>query len=138
MRYLTPHFAPVSPRVVATQEAGFIMKRLRAAGVGISTTTYIRRIGKHEVTVYDVYSEEESIVADVDAVILSTGRESVNALEKELEGRVAQLFTIGDALAVRMWAAASYEGQKFARYVGERGAPATVSDAYFDATDIGP
>jgi 2,4-dienoyl-CoA reductase-like NADH-dependent reductase (Old Yellow Enzyme family)/thioredoxin reductase len=138
VQYLTPHFAPVSPRIIATQEARFIMKRLRAAGVNISTTTYIRRIGNHEVIVYDVYSEEERTIAEVDAVILSTGRESVNVLEKELEGRVSQLFTIGDALAARVWAAASYEGQRFARYVGERGAPGTVSDAYFGSGDVGP
>jgi hypothetical protein len=55
----------------------------------------------------------------------------VNALEKELSGKVKQLFTVGDALAARMWATASYEGHKFARYIGEPNAPTSVSEVYF-------
>jgi dimethylamine/trimethylamine dehydrogenase len=131
VEYMTPHLAPVSPRVTSTQDAPFIMKRLRTAGVKLSITTYIKRIGDHEVAVYDVYSEEERIIKGVDAVVLSTGRMQVNQLEKDLEGKVAQLFTIGDALAVRVWATASYEGHKFARYIGEPNAPKSFREAYY-------
>jgi hypothetical protein len=103
--------------------------------VKITPTTYIKRIGDHEVTVYDIYSEKERVIKDIDAVILSTGRISVNDLEQELDGKVDQLFPIGDALSAQMWAAASYEGHKFARYIGEPGAPKTLSDLYF-TTDL--
>jgi len=75
------------------------MQRLRAAGVRISPTTYIRQIGDHAVTVFDVYSGEERVITGVTAVVLATSRMPVNDLEKELRGRVAQLFTIGDAAA---------------------------------------
>ncbi|PEQ10200.1 hypothetical protein B2G71_23615, partial [Novosphingobium sp. PC22D] len=132
---LTPYFTPVSARVVAQFETGFIMKRLRDAGVKVSATSYIRHIGTREVTVYDVYSDAERTIADVDAVILSTGRVSRNGLEKELEGKVKQLFPIGDAAAARMWAAASFEGHKFARYIGEPGAPSTIGEVYFADND---
>jgi hypothetical protein len=54
-----------------------------------------------------------------------------------LEGKVAQLFTIGDALAVRPLATAAFEGQKFARLIGEPGAPKSVSEAYFRSDDAG-
>lgn len=70
-----------------------------------------------------------------DAVILSTAREPVDGLARALDGKVAQLFTIGDALAARMLAAAVYEGQKFARAIGEPGAPATVAEAWFRPDD---
>jgi 2,4-dienoyl-CoA reductase-like NADH-dependent reductase (Old Yellow Enzyme family)/thioredoxin reductase len=136
VEYLTPFFAPVSPRVAASLEVPFIMERLRSSAVAISPTTYIERIGDHELTVYDVYSKQVRMIEKVDAVVLSTGRLSVNQLEQELEGRVAQLFPVGDALAARMWATASYEGHKFARYIGEPNAPRSVADCYFDANDM--
>jgi pyruvate/2-oxoglutarate dehydrogenase complex dihydrolipoamide dehydrogenase (E3) component len=131
VEYLTPHFAPMSPRVFATQDGHFIIRRLKAAKVRISASTYIGTIGDRQVTAYDVHSGEERVIDDVDAVVLSTGRVPVNDLEPALEGRVAQLFTIGDAAAPRMWATASYEGHKFARFIGEPNAPASISEVYF-------
>jgi 2,4-dienoyl-CoA reductase-like NADH-dependent reductase (Old Yellow Enzyme family)/thioredoxin reductase len=131
VEYVTPHFAPMSPRVFATQDAHFIIRRLKAARVRISPSTYIRAIGDRQVNLYDVHSDEERSIDEVDAVILSTGREPVNELERGLAGNVAQLFTIGDAAAPRMWATASYEGHKFARLIGEPGAPASISEVYF-------
>ena len=67
----------------------------------------------------------------VDAIVLATGRLSVDGLGRDLEGKVEQVFTIGDALAVRPLATAAFEGQKFARLIGEPGAPKSVSQAYF-------
>jgi 2,4-dienoyl-CoA reductase-like NADH-dependent reductase (Old Yellow Enzyme family)/thioredoxin reductase len=130
VEYLTPGFTPISARVADSQESLFIMKRWRATGVRISPSTYIRRIGDRQVTAYDVFTEEERLI-EADAVVLCTAREPVSALAAALEGKVPQLYTIGDALAARPFAAAAYEGQKFARYVGEPGAPQSVSAAYF-------
>jgi pyruvate/2-oxoglutarate dehydrogenase complex dihydrolipoamide dehydrogenase (E3) component len=140
VQYLTPGFAPMSARLVDAHESRFILKRLRTAGVTLSTNTYIKSIGDHSVAVYDVISEEERTIEDVDAVVLSTARIPQNGLAEELTGKVAQLYTVGDALAARPWAAAAYEGQKFARYIGEPGAPATVGEAYFmkDSPDVMP
>jgi hypothetical protein len=64
---------------------------------------------------------------------LATGRIPVDGIARELEGKVAQLFTIGDALGVRPWATAAYEGQKFARLIGEPDAPRNVAEIYFSA-----
>jgi hypothetical protein len=94
-------------------------------------STYIRTIGDHQVTVYDVYTEQERIIDGLDAVVLSTGRESINRLTTELDAKVAQLFTVGDALAPRSLGTAAYEGHKFARYIGEPTAPRTIAEAYF-------
>jgi 2,4-dienoyl-CoA reductase-like NADH-dependent reductase (Old Yellow Enzyme family)/thioredoxin reductase len=140
VHYLTPGFAPVSARLVDAHESRFILKRLRAAGVIISTNTYIKSIGDHSLVVYDVISEEERTIEAIDAIVLSTARIPQNGLTQELTGKVAQLYTVGDALAARPWAAAAYEGQKFARYIGEPDAPATVGAAYFmqDPPDVLP
>jgi hypothetical protein len=131
VEYLTPEFAPLSARLMASQEDKFIMQRLHEARVMLSPSTYIKRIGQREVTVYNVFSKEERIIRGVDAVVLSTGRVPLNELERDLEGRVAQLYVIGDALAARPFGTAAYEGQLFARYIGEPNAPKTVSEAFF-------
>jgi hypothetical protein len=34
-----------------------------------------------------------------------------------------------------MWATASFEGHKFARYIGEPNAPQNIDDVYFGADD---
>lgn len=136
VEYMTAAFSPVSPRVRGAEETRFIMQRLRAAGVKISPTTYIRKIGDHQVTVFDVYSEEERVIAGVDAVVLSTSRISVNDLERAIEGKVPQLFVVGDAAAARMWAAASFEGQLFARLIGEPAAPKSITELYFNEFDM--
>jgi 2,4-dienoyl-CoA reductase-like NADH-dependent reductase (Old Yellow Enzyme family)/thioredoxin reductase len=140
VEYITPSLAPISPRLIMNQDATFVMKRLRAAKVKISTSTNIKSIGKNEVVAYDVHDNEERTIKGVDAVVLCTGREPLGALAKDLEGKVAQVFTIGDGLAARVLAAATFEGQKFARLIGEPGAPKTFSEAYFsvDSPEVYP
>jgi 2,4-dienoyl-CoA reductase-like NADH-dependent reductase (Old Yellow Enzyme family) len=124
-------FAPVSMNLMGTQEVGFIIGRLKAAGVVLTTSTWLRSIGEHTVTVYDVFTQQERTIEGVDAVVLATSREPVDALVDQLDGKVAQLFALGDALAARPMAAASYEGQMFARYIGEEGAPTNFNEAYW-------
>jgi pyruvate/2-oxoglutarate dehydrogenase complex dihydrolipoamide dehydrogenase (E3) component len=133
VEYVTSGFAPMSARVDWSQETKGVMKRLRAGGVAFTPATWLRRIGDHAVTLYDVFTEAERTIEGVDAVVLATGRAPVNALSKALDGKVAQLYTVGDALGTRPFAAAAYEGQKFARYIGEPGQPNTVAEAYFRA-----
>jgi NADPH-dependent 2,4-dienoyl-CoA reductase/sulfur reductase-like enzyme len=140
VHYLTPGFAPASARLAASHEFPFVVTRLKKAGVNLVPSTYVRRIDDHEVLIYDVFTDEERLLEHVDAVVLSTCRLPVDELARELEGRVGQLFTVGDALSARWLAAAAYEGHKFARYVGEPLAPKSVSEAYFmtDPSELTP
>jgi 2,4-dienoyl-CoA reductase-like NADH-dependent reductase (Old Yellow Enzyme family) len=136
VEYMTPGFAPVSLRLYDSLEATFVITRLRNfPNVNFNPASWLRRIGDHEVMAYDVYTGVERTISGLGAVVLSTGRLPVAGLTKELEGKVAQLFTIGDALAARPFAAAAYEGQKFARYIGEPDAPQTFGEAYFGPND---
>lgn len=130
---VVPTFAPMSVRVIASQESNFIMQRLHAAGVSIIPTSWASAIGEREVEIQDVYSGESRLLPEVDWVVLSTGRVPDNGLEAGLEGRVGQLFVVGDALAPRMWGAAAYEGHKFARMIGREDAPRNFAEAYFRA-----
>jgi pyruvate/2-oxoglutarate dehydrogenase complex dihydrolipoamide dehydrogenase (E3) component len=134
--YVTAGFSPLSPRLIDNFESRFIVQRLKQAGVSFIPTTWLRRIGEGAVVLYDMHTSEERREA-VDGVVLVTGREPQDQLARDLEGKLAQLFTIGDALAARPLAAASYEGQKFARLIGEPGAPATFAQAFFRPDEPG-
>lgn len=130
VHFVSAGFSPVSPRLVDSFEARFVVQRLKAAGVQFHPTCWPRAINETAIMLFDSHTGEERSER-ADAVVLVTGREPQDSLARELEGKVPQLFTIGDALAARMLAAATYEGQKFARLIGEPGAPATVAETYF-------
>jgi 2,4-dienoyl-CoA reductase-like NADH-dependent reductase (Old Yellow Enzyme family) len=134
VHFVTAGYAPLSARNTDNWEERYIVARLKRRAVRLRPTTWLRAIGEGSVTLYDTHIDEES-VEPADAVILSTAREPVDSLARALDGKVAQLFTIGDALAARMLAAAVYEGQKFARAIGEPDAPATVTEAWFRPDD---
>lgn len=136
VHYLTPGYAPFSARVQDAFEAELVVKRLVEAGVRFVPATWARAIGPGEVTAFEVATGRERVLDGVGAVVLATGREPVDDLAQALEGRVAQLFVIGDALAVRPLATAAYEGQKFARLIGEPAAPRTTAEAYFRDDDL--
>jgi 2,4-dienoyl-CoA reductase-like NADH-dependent reductase (Old Yellow Enzyme family) len=121
----------VAPYLMYDMHLPFILPRLRNLGVDILTTTHISEINDGEVLIFDILTNQESIIDEVDAVVLVTMRSPVNTLVAELEHKVPQLFVIGDALAPRGLAEATYEGQRFARDVGVTGAPKTMVDALF-------
>ena len=63
------------------------------------------KLDKHQKTV----SQGKPYHVDADAVVLSLGARSVNSLAKELEGKVQNLFVIGDAMKVGRIADATRE-----------------------------
>jgi 2,4-dienoyl-CoA reductase-like NADH-dependent reductase (Old Yellow Enzyme family)/pyruvate/2-oxoglutarate dehydrogenase complex dihydrolipoamide dehydrogenase (E3) component len=128
---LTRHPQPALWNLPWTTEFESVIPQLKNAGVKLTTQTYIRSIGDHELALHDVFTNDERTLTNVDAVVLVTMRRSVGALARELDGKVGQLFAVGDALAPRMLAAATDEGHRFARMVGEPDAPRTFADAYF-------
>ncbi len=133
---VTTAASPISINIERRNESPFYMKRLKDAGVVFSTHSWVRRISERSVTLYDVFSGRERRIGNVNAVVLATSRVAQDGLVAELDGKVKQLFAIGDALAPRPMYAASYEGQMFARFIGEEGAPSNFAEAYFMEPDI--
>jgi 2,4-dienoyl-CoA reductase-like NADH-dependent reductase (Old Yellow Enzyme family) len=117
--------------VVYTLESAFIIPILKSLGVMLVTQTYVKEIGNHEVTLFDVFTNEQRVVTEVNGVVLATMRRPIAGLASELDGAVEQLFLVGDALAPRGVAEATYEGHRFARFIGEENAPSSFADAYF-------
>ncbi len=131
---ISANYAPFSTRLLAGFEADPVTERMAEAGVVFHGATWVRKIGKNKATLYDMASGKERKLA-ADAVVLTTGRQSQDALAEGLDGKVKQLFVVGDAMAIRFWAASTFEAQKFARAIGEKDAPASVGAAWFAADD---
>jgi 2,4-dienoyl-CoA reductase-like NADH-dependent reductase (Old Yellow Enzyme family)/thioredoxin reductase len=112
-------------------QMGNVLSRLRAAGVKVSPSTFIRSVGDGEVTLYETWGGPDRVV-NVDTVVFATMRVPVNDLQDALEGIVEYLYTIGDALAPRSLREATYEGHRFGRVIGEPGMPRSVSDVLFE------
>ena len=132
---VSANFTPYANVQLLSFEGEFIAKGLADANVDYIAANWVRSIGERDVTIYDLNSGKERILTDIDAVVLATGRELLDGIGRALEGRVKQLFTVGDALCVRSMAAATYEAHKFARLIGEMDAPANVAQAYFAPDD---
>jgi dimethylamine/trimethylamine dehydrogenase len=136
---VSSNYAPYSNRSLYAFEGAAMARRMAAAGVAFHPATWVKEIAEGSATLYEVNGRREWNIA-ADAVVLATGRLSQDGLAAELEGKVGQLFLIGDALGVRPWATATYEGHKFARLIGESDAPRTTGEAFFrsDSPEVYP
>jgi 2,4-dienoyl-CoA reductase (NADPH2) len=132
---LSSNYAPYSNQALMAFEGEPIARRMAEAGVDFRPATWVRSIESRVVEAHEIYGDRACPISDVDAVVLATGRVSVDTIAAGLEGKVAQLFTIGDALCVRPLATATYEAQKFARLIGEPGAGRTIGEVWFAADD---
>ena len=100
-------------------------------GVVRTPEHYIKEIGDNSITLQHAITGVERS-GPVDAVVLITARLSQGrTLERELEGKVDQLYAVGDAAAPRSYLDATYDGQRFARLIGEPDAPRTTGEAIF-------
>jgi 2,4-dienoyl-CoA reductase-like NADH-dependent reductase (Old Yellow Enzyme family) len=128
---ITRWLQPVT-HLVDRLEFAFVIPRLRSRGVKITTETWVKEVGDREVTVFDVFLNIERVIEHVDHVIFTTMRLPIDGLVAELEGKVPQLFAVGDALAPRSLAEATHEGHRFARLIGEPGAPSDFTEAWWE------
>ena len=92
-----------------------VLPRAVQAGMVWRPNTAMAAIGDHEVTLVDVLARSLDTITDVDTVVIRTNGMPDNTLALELEGRVPELTTIGDAVAVRPVDRAVYDGHVAAR-----------------------
>ena len=92
------------------------LPRAVRAGMQWRPNTAVVGIGDHEVTVVDVLSHATEVVA-ADQVVIRTHGVPDDGLFRRLEGRVAELFRVGDAVAVRPVDRAVFDGHLAGRSV---------------------
>ena len=90
---------------------------LRDKDVAFHSLSVIKEIGPDSVTVTSYESGKDFVVEDVDAVVLSLGNVSNDALFHALEGKVPEVYRIGDCVTPRRVEHAHFEGHKIGRLI---------------------
>jgi 2,4-dienoyl-CoA reductase-like NADH-dependent reductase (Old Yellow Enzyme family)/thioredoxin reductase len=79
----------------------FIWQRLKQNGVHVITHAKIKEISGRRVTLADVWAGDEITIENVDTVVMSTGYFPNNGLYHSLEGKVKELYAVGDCVIPR-------------------------------------
>ena len=111
---VTPR-ATVGEDVMRTLDLPFVMPRLEEAGIVCTAHTNVDRIDGDSVHVRSVWGGRPRVIAGVDTVVISMLRSPDDALYRALEGRIAALHRVGDALAPRRPVQLMYEGEELGR-----------------------
>lgn len=135
---LVTRWLHIAHNLADTNELPAITTDLLACGVTLRPRTFVRKISRGEVVIYDVLTDVDQTLADIDSVVLCTLRLPRAELHHELDGAVDQLFVAGDASGTRDHAAAFYEGALFAHMIGQPGAPRNFTEAYYDYAPAAP
>ena len=107
----------MTPAGIIASRNPLIWQRLRRNGVNITSHSKIKQISGHRITLVDVWSGEESIIDNVDTVIMSTGYLPNNGLFKSLEGQVKELHAVGDCVIPRRALNAIHDAYLTAFYI---------------------
>ncbi|MFQ5875184.1 MAG: FAD-dependent oxidoreductase [Dehalococcoidia bacterium] len=94
-----------------------VYKRLLSNGVTLSPNTDVREIQEERVVLKDVYSDEERVIEGVTTIVYAGLRRAEDSLYKQLNGKVSQLFLVGDAMAPRRIHDAILEGTRAGRSI---------------------
>lgn len=94
-----------------------IYTKLLAKGVDITPLTSIKEIRPEGVVVCNVFTEGERIIEDVDSVVLSMGGVANNHLLKSLDGKVGELYGVGQSLSPRYLLEAILDGARLGRKI---------------------
>jgi pyruvate/2-oxoglutarate dehydrogenase complex dihydrolipoamide dehydrogenase (E3) component len=107
----------VAPLLALTYQSPLIYRALYGSGVKITLDHHIKTIDGRRVTLYNVYTNQETVINDVGAVILVTIRQTVDNLATELADRAPKIYLIGDALAPRRYGEAVMDGHSVGREI---------------------
>jgi len=95
---------------VPMQVSPFLMERLAGYGVKVLTGTKVSRFLCDGATA--LKDGAEITLGGFDTVVLAMGARPVNTLQEELEGKVKEIYVVGDALEARQALQAIAEGAK--------------------------
>ncbi len=101
------------PEIAKDEEAAvryFLMKDLQDNGVKIYVNATVKKI--LDDGVISEIDGAEIKIGPADTIVMAIGAKSVNSLTKQLEGKVPQVLTVGDALKVRKALEAVEEGYR--------------------------
>ncbi len=112
---ITPHYS-VGEDLGPTNKPP-VYARLCAKGVKMLATWELRAIENGTIRFRNYYGGNEMARTDVDVLVYSYGGRSVDELAMALEGKVPELYNVGDSYAPRSLHHAVVEAHKYARQI---------------------
>jgi len=107
---VTP-FNALFPGTITTLDMATLYGRLMSKGLADRLNHWATAIDGQAVRTVNLYTGTETVLENVDAVVLATGPKANDALYHALKGAVAELHRIGDCVAPRKLDHAIYEGE---------------------------
>ena len=112
---ITPHYS-VGEDLGPTNKPP-VYTRLNAKGAKMLATWELRGVENGTVRLRNYYGGNETERTQVDVLVYSYGGRSVDDLANALEGKVAELYNVGDSYAPRSLHHAVIEAHKYARQI---------------------
>jgi len=107
----------VGPDLMPTMDLPLWYRRALDQGIELITDSIIRSINENSVTIFNHYSGKETILKEIDTVVLVTQPAAREDLYHELKGKVSELYRIGDCLAPRRVEHAIFDGFRVGRTI---------------------
>jgi mycofactocin system FadH/OYE family oxidoreductase 2 len=104
-------FNALFPNTMYGLDLAPLYTRLMTKGITDRLNHWAAGVDGSTVTVFNLYTGQQSTIDGVDTVVLATGPKANDALYFELKGTLANLHRIGDCLAPRKIDHAIYEGE---------------------------
>lgn len=100
-----------------TLDVPHVMPRLRELDVEIITQSQVGEINDQSITIQPIWGSSKSQLDNVDAIVVSLARTSIDALSSYFETRALTTIVIGDARSPRETTAVIHEAERFARSI---------------------
>lgn len=105
----------VVPDLMPTMDLQLWYRRALDQGIEMITNSIVRSIGENSVTIFNHYSDREQVLEDIGAVVLVSHPKAREELYHRIEGKVPEVYRIGDSLAPRRIEHAIFDGFKVGR-----------------------
>ena len=94
-----------------------VMPRILGKGVKVSMETFLFMVQDKTATVLNIHTMETREITDVDTFVLMTGKTPNDQLYNELEGKVKELYKIGEARNPHDMGDANRDGHFIGRFI---------------------
>ena len=93
------------------------MPRILKKGVKLSPQSFLFMVADKTLTVIDIHTMDAREITDIDTVVLIAGKSPIEHLYNELEGKVKELYKIGDARNPHDIGTANRDGHLVGRWI---------------------
>jgi hypothetical protein len=93
------------------------MPRILKKGVKLSPQSFLFMVADKTLTVIDIHTMDAREITDIDTVVLIAGKSPIDHLYNELEGKVKELYKIGDARNPHDIGSANRDGHLVGRWI---------------------